>query len=74
MIKRLNERSATADILPVDLQPALSHDYGTSVYLGFVSLGLTTLCGIAWLIHSDTLRAAMKVDVEETKYNLCCRM
>lgn len=47
--------------------------HGNSAYLAITGFVIAMIAGTVWIIHWKTLRGAIKLYVEETKYNLWCR-
>lgn len=76
MMKRQSETAQHLSIesIPIELKDCIEVSFGTSSYLAIVCLSLALLSVALWVIHSKTLRGAIKLYVAETKYNLYCRM
>lgn len=76
MIRRNGEAKQYLDLvgLPISLDECISVGYGNSAYLAITGFVIALIAGTFWMIHCKTLRGAIKLYVEETKYNLWCRM
>lgn len=75
MLKRQTETAQHLDVasIPVSLEDSMEVKFGVSAYIAVVSVVLAVVSVALWVIHSKTLRGAIKLYVAETKYNLCCR-
>lgn len=60
--------------LPINLDECVTITFGYSAYLALSGFLTSIIAGTFWIIHCKTLRSSIKLYVEETKYNLWCRM
>ena len=59
--------------IPVSLESTMDVRFGTSTYLSIICQIMGVICVTMWIMHTKTLRGAIKLYIAENKYNLLCR-